>query len=120
MAVQVVRDFQANPGKMDTEENPACQDSLVKMEDLGLMAEEDSQEGTATKESGVSSALWPNKADEVLTGFQDYQVKMVGRDSTEFLDAMAKTIPDQVDLVTMEGPELVDCLAFPETTVWPV
>ena len=43
MAVQVVRDFQANPGKMDTEENPACQDSLVKMEDLGLMAEEDSQ-----------------------------------------------------------------------------
>jgi len=55
-----------------------------------------------------------------MTAFQGYQVKMVHQDSEESMDVMAKTTPDQVDLVTMDRLDLMDCLDFWEIRVYPV
>jgi len=79
------------------------------------MAGEDCRVSMEIKESAVSSDRWPNQADAGLTDFQDYQVEMVDQDSTESQDAMVKTTPGQVDLVTMDCREPQDCQERLET-----
>jgi len=43
---------------------------------------------------------------------------MVDQDSMESQDAMARTTPDQVGLVTMDCPDSKDCLDCQEIMVW--
>lgn len=101
-----------------SKENQVFLGSKVRMEDLDKMVEKGCQVQMEAKGSVVYLDRWQNKDDEALMDFQDYQVKMVNQDLMALLDVMVKTIPDQVDLVMMEGPELQDYLESLEILVW--